>query len=137
MKLLADEGVDAAIVARLRLDGHDVLYIAEVAPGTTDNAVLQLANGEQRVLLTADKDFGEFTFRLRHVAFGILLVRLPGLSSADKAHAVALAIDEHGDEMTPAFSVISPGLVRIRPPSLGDLGAPPSLEQGPRLPHLG
>jgi predicted nuclease of predicted toxin-antitoxin system len=115
LKLLADEGVDAAIVARLRLDGHDVLYIAEVAPGTTDNAVLELANGEERVLLTADKDFGELTFRLCHLAFGILLVRLPGLSLADKAHVVALAIDEHGDEMTRAFSVISPGLVRIRP----------------------
>jgi hypothetical protein len=29
LKLLADEGVDAAIVARSRLDGHDVLYIAD------------------------------------------------------------------------------------------------------------
>jgi predicted nuclease of predicted toxin-antitoxin system len=116
MKLLADEGVDAAIVARLRLDGHDVLSIAELTPGITDNAVLELANGEERVLLTADKDFGELTFRMRHLAFGILLVRLPGLPSADKAHAVALAIEEHGDEMTHAFSVISPGLVRIRPP---------------------
>ncbi len=57
MKLLADEGVDAAIVARLRLGGHDVLSVAELAPGITDNAVLDLANGEERVLLTVDKDF--------------------------------------------------------------------------------
>lgn len=116
MRLLADEGVDAAIVARLRLEGHDVLYVAELTPGITDSAVLDLANSEERVLLTADKDFGELTFRLRHVAFGILLVRLLGLPSADKAHAVALAVEEHGDEMTHAFTVVSPGMVRIRPP---------------------
>lgn len=27
MKLLADEGVDSAVVTRLRSDGHDVVYV--------------------------------------------------------------------------------------------------------------
>ena len=31
MRLLADEGVDAAIVARLRAGGHDLVYVAELA----------------------------------------------------------------------------------------------------------
>ena len=55
-------------------------------------------------------------FRLRRAAFGVLLVRLPGSLSASKADAVARVIGEHGDEMTGAFTVVSPGLVRIRPP---------------------
>lgn len=59
MRLLADEGVDAAIVALLREDGHDVVYVAELFPGITDEAVLELANGDERVLVTADKDFGD------------------------------------------------------------------------------
>jgi predicted nuclease of predicted toxin-antitoxin system len=116
VKLIADEGVDAAIVARLRSSGHDVSYVAELAPGITDEAVLELANGDKRVLLTTDKDFGELVFRQRRVAFGVLLIRLPGLPSGAKADAIAQAIDEHADEMTGAFSVVSPGLVRIRPP---------------------
>ena len=116
MRLLADEGVDAAIVARLRSDDHDVVYVAELSPGITDEAVLELANFDERILMTADKDFGELVFRLRRVAFGILLVRLPGLPSARKADAVAQVIDEHGDEMPGAFTVLSAGLVRIRPP---------------------
>jgi hypothetical protein len=88
VRLLADEGVDAAIVALLH----------------------------GRVLLTADKDFGELVYRLRKVAFGVLLVRLPGLASARKANAVLESVREHGAEMAGAFSVVSPGLVRIRPP---------------------
>ena len=32
MRLVADEGVDKAIVDRLRSDGHEVHYVAEVAP---------------------------------------------------------------------------------------------------------
>ena len=55
MKLLGDEGVDAAIVARLRADNHDVVSVAELTPGITDEAVLELANGDERVLLTTDK----------------------------------------------------------------------------------
>jgi hypothetical protein len=39
VKLLADEGVDSAIVTRLRSDGHDVIYVAELSPGITDEAV--------------------------------------------------------------------------------------------------
>jgi predicted nuclease of predicted toxin-antitoxin system len=116
VKLLADEGVDAAIVARLRSDGHDVVYIAELSPGTNDEVVLHLANTDERVLLTTDKDFGELVFRLRQSAFGILLVRLPGLPSLNKADAVSEVIGEHGGEMAGAFTVLSPGLVRIRAP---------------------
>ena len=36
MKLLADENVDRPIVARLRADGHSVIYILELAPDMSD-----------------------------------------------------------------------------------------------------
>ena len=39
MNLVADEGVE-----RLRDEGHAVLYVAEMDPGTSDDAVLDLAN---------------------------------------------------------------------------------------------
>lgn len=48
MRLLADEGVDSAIVTRLRSDGHDVVYVAELSPGITDEAVLEFANAGDR-----------------------------------------------------------------------------------------
>ena len=116
MRLLADEGVDAHIVRQLRSDGHDVEYIAEMAPGITDDAVLKYANDSQRVLMTVDKDFGELVFRLRQVALGVVLMRLSGLPSANKADLVSEMMREHGSKMPGAFTVVSPGLVRIRPP---------------------
>ncbi len=58
MNFLADEGVDRQIVDRLRLDGHGVLYIAEMDPGISDDEVLDIANREDALLLTSDKDFG-------------------------------------------------------------------------------
>jgi hypothetical protein len=56
---LADESVDRQIVERLRLDGHQVAYVAEMSPGIMDEAVLMESRISASVLITADTDFGE------------------------------------------------------------------------------
>lgn len=63
MNVLADEGVDGPVVERLRHDGHVVLYIAETAPGISDEEILRKANANMSLLVTADQDFGEMVFR--------------------------------------------------------------------------
>lgn len=37
MKLVADESVDAAVVARLREAGHEIIYVAELSPSISDD----------------------------------------------------------------------------------------------------
>ncbi len=39
MNLLIDESVDRQIVARLRQEGHEVSYVAEMEPGITFTVV--------------------------------------------------------------------------------------------------
>jgi predicted nuclease of predicted toxin-antitoxin system len=72
MNFLADESVDRPIVERLRQEGHQVSYIAELGPGMSDDAVLNLANQQTALLLTADKDFGEMVFRQRLHTHGVV-----------------------------------------------------------------
>ena len=114
MRLLADEGIDQPIVARLRQEGYRVLYVAEMEPGIGDDAILQEAGNSGALLLTADKDFGEIVFRQRRFSAGIVLVRLRGLSPQMKAELVSAALREHGSELDGAFTVVAPGLVRVR-----------------------
>jgi hypothetical protein len=40
VKIVADESVDKQIAERLRDDGHDVLYVAELDPGIDDETFL-------------------------------------------------------------------------------------------------
>ena len=75
MRVLADENIDPDLVGWLRDQGHDVLSIREAARGAPDTRVLALAAAESRVLLTADKDFGELVFRQGLRALGIVLLR--------------------------------------------------------------
>ena len=54
MNFVADESVDRQIVDRLRQEGYLVWYVAEMEPGIADSIVLDLANREGALLLTAD-----------------------------------------------------------------------------------
>ena len=114
MNLVANEGVDRPVVERLRQDGHDVVYVAELSPSITDEEVLQQANERRAVLLTADKDFGELVFRQGLVHSGVILLRLAGLSNVTKAEIVAEVCRDRSAELIGAFTVVSPGQVRIR-----------------------
>jgi predicted nuclease of predicted toxin-antitoxin system len=114
MNLLADESVGTQIVERLRKDGHAVSYIAEMAPGISDETVLQNANEQEATLLTIDKDFGELTYRQKLIHRGVVLIRLAGLSNQTQAELVAQALRERGAEFVNAFTVISPGMIRVR-----------------------
>lgn len=114
MKIVADENIDAPIVDRLRKEGHRVWYVAEMSAGISDDLVLDLANQESSLLLTADKDFGELVFRQGKIASGIILIRLAGLSSVQKANLVASVINQRLTELAKAFTVISPKSIRIR-----------------------
>ena len=50
--------------------------IYQGSPGLDDSDVLSLAVEDDRILITADKDFGEMVFRERRLHKGIILLRL-------------------------------------------------------------
>ena len=115
MNFLVDESVDRQVVERLRQDGHDIAYVAEMEPGIDDEDVLQAAREYGGLLMTADKDFGELVFRLGRFSRGVVLLRLAGLTPEAKAVVVSSAVTEHSGELSDAFTVLSPGMVRVRP----------------------
>jgi predicted nuclease of predicted toxin-antitoxin system len=104
VNLVADESLDRQIVERLRRDGHTVSYIAEMEPGVVDETVLHLANREQALLLTADKDFGELVFRQHRLTTGVVLLRLAGLA----------AIGKHPSLPAPWLSILFASLAHSR-----------------------
>jgi predicted nuclease of predicted toxin-antitoxin system len=85
-----------------------------MAPSISDDTILDLSNQQGALLITADKDFGELVYRQRRVAAGVLLVRLAGLSPEARGRTTAAAVRQRGPELAGAFTVISPGRIRIR-----------------------
>jgi len=114
MRLLADEGVERRVVERLRQSGFEVEHIAEVSPASPDEDGLLRARTSGAVLLTQDKDFGELVFRQRRLTTGVLLIRLAGLSSDEKADLVLSCLRAHGRDFHGAFSVLTAESLRVR-----------------------
>ncbi len=114
MKFLADEGVDRSIVDGLRQMGFDVFYVIEETRSLDDDTLLQIAANEKRILITKDKDFGELVFRLNKVHSGVILLRLEGLTTHERADMVCSVIRDHNEQLPRSFTVIQKGIVRIR-----------------------
>ena len=78
--------------------------------------VFALAAEEGRILLTEDKDFGEFAFRLRRVAVpDIVLLRIDLVARRIKGPRIAAAIDRFGERLTGHYTVVHENRFRTRP----------------------
>ena len=75
MRIRADENIDPCLVNWLRTQGHDVSSVRESTRGAPDPNVLDEATRENRVLPTADKDFGDLVYRQGRPTAGVILLR--------------------------------------------------------------
>src|SRR5580698_5171617 len=113
MNFLADESCGGPVIRALRQTGHDVVAIAEVARGATDDQVLERALKEKRVLITEDRDFGELVYARGRSSAGVILVRFPSGARRAKSATVIEAVSRLGSRLRDAFTVVEPGRVRI------------------------
>ena len=119
MWLLADESCDFAVVRALREAGHDVRAVAEAAPSAADEAILELAVSEKRVLPTEDKDFGRWVYADKRATAGVILLRYPAKARRTMPAAVVRLVERHGERLAGCFVVVQPGRTRISRPTEG------------------
>jgi len=120
MRFLADENFPGDAVDALRAAGHDIVWVAVVAPGASDRDVLARAAAERRVLLTLDTDFGELVFRAGLPAeSGVVLFRLHQTPLTERARVASFVLLNRAD-WAGRFSVVRGDRIRSVPlPSAG------------------
>lgn len=113
-RVLIDSCISHLVADGVRALGHDVRWTGDLPKDPGDEEVLTLAHSEARVLVTADKDFGELAIarRQRHVG----IIRVVDLTIAEQTRTVAEALQRYATELEQgALVVIGPGdKVRIR-----------------------
>jgi len=114
VRFLADENIERPVIEFLRSKGHDVLAIAEDYTGAVDEDVLKIANGERRVLVTNDKDFGELVFLQKRISPGILLIRSSIEDSEAKIRLLKEVLQVAAEKISGNFVVVTEGGYRLR-----------------------
>ena len=114
MRLLADENVPAVVVESLRTS-HDITWILADRPSLSDPAVLALAEKEDRIPLTFDKDFGTLLFSEgRSISSGVILFRI-SLPSPEEAARFVIRTIRLRNDWRGHFSVVTDERIRMRP----------------------
>ena len=111
MKFLFDQSADFRLIAHLQGLGHDVTAISRDYPHSlADEDVLTIARTEKRILMVADRDFGELIFHQGRKHQGVLFFRLPGADLKTKIDHLNSALTDHADEFAAGeFLVVTPG----------------------------
>lgn len=110
MRLLIDESAGKKLASLLEQAGHDAVFSGEAGAGLRDEEVLSFAERENRILVTADKDFGELVFRMKMRASGVILLRM---LTRDPQKRFDMIRDILG-KAEGKFIVVSEGHIRIR-----------------------
>jgi len=81
----------------------------------SDDRVCEIANNEQRIIITNDKDFGEIVFYQKRIVYGIILLRVKGQNSSLKIILVEKLLDKYSDKITNHLVVVTKKKFRFIP----------------------
>ncbi|WP_428484474.1 DUF5615 family PIN-like protein [Rhodopila sp.] len=118
MKFLVDRCAGRRLSEWLKAMGHDVRTAWEQQPDPGDIALLRMAVGEARILITIDSDFGTLVYLLGEVHTGI--IRLPDVPAAARITLMANLLDRHGPDLPGSIVTIRSGRIRISQTPPGD-----------------
>src|SRR5215831_12421030 len=115
MKFLFDQSADFRLIPHLRERHHDVVAISREYPHSlADEDVLAIARDAKRILIDADRDFGELIFHQELTHAGVIFFRMPGAPLHTKIEHLTTVLAEYTDQLKRGeFLVVTPGQIRV------------------------
>lgn len=114
MRFLVDECCARRLVEHLREGGHDVRYAAESDRQSSDIELLNIAQEEDRIVVTEDFDFGVLAVRDGLSAPGILILHLPGWTPSQRSERLADVLASENFELTGRLTIVEKRRTRQR-----------------------
>ena len=101
MKLLLDANLSPRVARLLKEAGHDAIHVADIGLLTaTDPAILRAAAKEERILLTADSDFGALLALGSLASPSVLLLRSADhLRPSEQAELIAANLPQIAEDL--------------------------------------
>ena len=114
MKFLIDANLGRKFTNLTNKAGYDAVFINDLLTKASDEDILILAERENRIVITNDKDFGELIFKSKKASSGVILLRLKNDTSSARQKYVHYLIKNFPDRLKSSFIVIEEKQIRIR-----------------------
>lgn len=117
MKFLIDNNLSPILADALKAAGHDAVHVRDFGMhAAPDEAVLERARAENRVLISADTDFGGLLSRSGASNPSVILIRrLVGRRAAEQAAIILANLDQVAEDLAAgAVVVLHEDLLRVR-----------------------
>lgn len=116
MKFLLDECISTRLVSLLADAGHDVIHVSDRhLAGHVDDQMLAAARDEERVLISADTDFGELLRKQGLALPSLVLFRQGNRGPEHQAMTLLGNLEEVAEDLNAgAIVVFTPDNIRIR-----------------------
>jgi predicted nuclease of predicted toxin-antitoxin system len=113
MRFLVDECTGPATALWLRAQRHDVFSVYHDARGMDDDDIIRKAFSEDRILITNDKDFGEYVYRSGFPHHGVILLRLDDERDVNKIAVLRQLLTNYADRLADHYVVVTETKVRF------------------------
>ena len=116
MKLLLDQGLPRSAAALLRATGIDTVHTGEIGLATADDeAIIQVARQQERVIITLDADFHALLALSGADKPSVVRIRIEGLRAESLATLLQALLEERSSELDKgALMTVQLERVRIR-----------------------
>ena len=112
--ILADENIDYRIIRELRGNAISVFSIYENHRGIMDEEVIQLSKNPPRIILTEDKDFGEWVFSHKEEDISVILLRYSFSETKSIIKILIELLKSKEEKLFNCFTTITNKKIRIR-----------------------
>ncbi|MGV3599882.1 MAG: DUF5615 family PIN-like protein [Dyadobacter fermentans] len=113
--ILADENIDHNLIRAIRNAGFDVYSIYESNRGLPDDAIIDFSRNPRRIILTEDKDFGEWVFAHHISDISVIFLRYAFPETETISEILIRLLNERSAGLFGHFTTITTQKIRSRP----------------------
>ena len=113
MRFIVDECTGQKVAKWLEEEGHDVYSVYDQSRGVSDEMIIELANANNRILITNDKDFGEKIFKEKYPHKGVIFLRIQDERSGNKIQILRSLFQQFSDRLSNNFVVVTEDKIRF------------------------
>jgi len=115
LRFVVDECCHRLIASGLREAGHDIRYVAETDQRSSDEMIAALAIEEDRIVLTADYDFGELAVRHRTPMPGVVILAPTRQPIEQRVRHLVQVVSNLGEGLRGSLTIVEDERLRFRP----------------------